>query len=113
MWPVPPDVWIARGDPLRSGSPFALLAALVISAAGIAEGASVAERRRRLHARLAQQLHGEALARAAAFLGELIGAPVPEGEHAEVDAARRDGKLMGGQMRRAWPPRHATVFASK
>src|SRR4029079_12854903 len=57
-------------------------------------------RRSRLRARVEQRLGAEA-DRVVDFLGELLGAPSPEGS-VQLRAARRDAMLMGDQMRRAF-----------
>jgi len=98
----PPEMWIARCDPLRSAVPFAVVGSLVAKAAGMPEGAAAGERVRQLEHGLGRLLEGETLTRATAFLGELVDAPLPSGDNPELDAARRDAKLLGGQLRRAW-----------
>ncbi|MSP60264.1 MAG: hypothetical protein EXR72_07970 [Myxococcales bacterium] len=69
------EVWIARGDPLRMGSAFALLAQALCGTAGVRDGEPLAARRQKLRARLGRHLAGERLLQATEFLGELIGAP--------------------------------------
>ena len=99
---VRPDasIWIARGDPLGGGSPFALAARAVRAAAGIADGEPLDLQRRKLAARVGRHLTDEARGPTTEFLGELIGAPF-EGREV-LAAARRDPKIMGDQIRRAW-----------
>ncbi|HEU5055209.1 MAG TPA: protein kinase [Kofleriaceae bacterium] len=99
---VRPDasIWIARGDPLSGGSPFALAARAVRAAAGIADGEPLDVQRRKLSARVGRHLADEAHAATTEFLAELIGAPFEARE--VLAAARRDPKIMGDQIRRAW-----------
>lgn len=99
---VRPDasIWIARGDAVSGGSPFALAARAVRAAAGIADGEPLVVQRRKLSARVGRHLADEAHTAATEFLGELIGAPF-EGREV-LAAARRDPKIMGDQIRRAW-----------
>ncbi|MFO0609934.1 MAG: protein kinase [Polyangiales bacterium] len=92
--------WVAAPDPLGARSPFGVLARCARAAAGIDDGDRPELRRQKLHARLARHLGGAALARAAAFLGELVGT-APD-DSAELRAARRDADLMGAQLRAAF-----------
>ncbi len=94
--------WLyGRGDPLHSGSPFALAAQLVRRAAGIVEGEALEAKRGRLTARLGEVVPESYLARVATFLGELAHVPV-EDDAAALAAARRDPVVMGDQLRRAF-----------
>ncbi|UQA60687.1 serine/threonine-protein kinase PknK [Polyangium aurulentum] len=87
-----PVVWTARSDPMRAGSPFGMMAELVRRA--IAGG--------KLPARLAQHMGPVEGTRAAAFLGELCGAPLQGAAVPALAAARHDPALMGEQLRRAF-----------
>src|SRR5690606_12415243 len=99
----PIAIWIGRGDSLRAGSTLDLLAQALRGALGIGGGEPLAARLGRLRARVAEHVPAAEQARVAAFLGELIGAPLPAGEvTAALAAARRDARLMSEQMRRAW-----------
>ncbi|HEY4179726.1 MAG TPA: protein kinase [Kofleriaceae bacterium] len=104
----PPDVWIGRGDPLRAGSPFALIAPALRSTAGIHDSDPADVRRQKLRARVWRDcpVHegaaAAALARTAFFLGELIGAPFPDEDSVELRAARQDAPLMADQILRAF-----------
>jgi eukaryotic-like serine/threonine-protein kinase len=100
-----PEVWIGCGDPMRSGSPFGLLAAAVRAAAGIQDGEPLSVRQEKLRARVARNVSPPEQARVTEFLGEMIGASFSEEESAQavqLRAARGDAVLMGDQMRRAW-----------
>jgi len=95
-------VLLARGDPMRAGSPFSLVAPAIRRAAGL-DPADPAERQRAaLAARVAERVPAGDAPRVARFLGELIGLPFPDDDDVQLQAARQDAVLMGDQMRRAW-----------
>ncbi|MEO8704370.1 MAG: protein kinase [Kofleriaceae bacterium] len=95
------EVWIGRGDPLRVGSPFGMIAPALRRACGIHDGEPVEIRRHKLRARVQRNASVE-LQRTTVFLGELIGAPFPDAESLELRAARADPLLMADQVRRAF-----------
>jgi hypothetical protein len=97
----PVEVWIARGDPLSTGSPFGLLGQLLRRAAGVLDGEPIEDRRAKLRARVAPYLDAER-AELAEFLGELSGTPFPDEESAPLRAARHDPLVMGDRMLRAF-----------
>ena len=100
--PAPhPEMWIARGDPMSAGAPFAMLAQLLRRAAGIADDEPLSLRQRRLKARVLRNVTTDA-ARVVEFLGELVGAPSRDEPSVQLRAARHDPQLMGDQMLRAW-----------
>lgn len=92
----------ARGDSLRAGSPFSLIAQLLRRASQIPDDATPALRAERLRERLSRALAGDALDQCHTFLGELIGAEPPSEPSEALRAARRDPVLMGESMRGAW-----------
>ncbi|APR84842.1 Adenylate cyclase [Minicystis rosea] len=96
------ELWMGRGDPLRTGSPFGLLAPMIRGLAGVLDGEPIEVRRRKLAARIARHAAHAEVARVTVFLGELAGVPFPDEEHVELAAARRDPLLMGDQLRRAF-----------
>lgn len=102
----PPEVWIGRGDALRAGSPFGMIAPALRRAAGILDGEPGEVRRHKLRARVQRNasLFTEPadLARTTMFLGELVGAPFPDDESLELRAARHDALLMTDQIQRAF-----------
>ncbi len=102
----PPQVWLGRGDPLRAGSPFALLAPAIRRSAGILDGEPLELRRRKLRARVGRHVALEDWDRVTVFLGEMIGVSFEgEGEGADevqLRAARQDAMLMGDQKLRAF-----------
>ncbi len=99
---APPEVWLARGDPLGAGSPFGLLAQALRRAAGVLDGEAQALRQAKLRARVGRHLGLADAQRVAEFLGELSGVAFPDGASPQLRAARGDALLMGDQMRRAW-----------
>ena len=93
---------VARGDPLRAGSPFGLIAPALRTSAGIRDGEPASLQRDKLRQRVARGLGGADLQRVLEFLGELAGVPFPDDESVQLRTARRDAMLMADQMRRAW-----------
>jgi eukaryotic-like serine/threonine-protein kinase len=96
------EILMARGDPMRKGSPFGMIAPAIRRAAGILEGEPLVARRRKLRARVARHVREEHRARVTEFLGELVGADFSDVGSPELRSARSDPVLMGEQMRRAW-----------
>jgi hypothetical protein len=90
----------ARGEAMRAGSPFALIAQCIARAADLHRGAELASERKKLRARLGRHLSGAELERIAAFLGSLV--DVPPSDALPLAVARRDPQIMGDQVRRAW-----------
>ena len=102
----PPAVWIARGDAMRAGSPFGVLAELLGSAAllasnGAHDGASLDARRERLSAFVAARAPRDDAARCAEFLADLAGLRAEE-PSPMLRAARRDPQLYWDQTFRAF-----------
>ncbi|WP_437760788.1 protein kinase domain-containing protein [Sorangium sp. So ce1389] len=95
------QIWIGRGDPMRAGSAFGLLAQALRRAIGLVDGEPLEARRQKLRARVAQR-GDEGGARVAAFLGELVGARFSDDEDVQLRAARRNPVLMNDQLRAAW-----------
>ncbi|HEX3473520.1 MAG TPA: protein kinase [Kofleriaceae bacterium] len=102
-----PDVavWIGRGDSLRAGSTLDLLGQALRGALGLHDGEPLSARHARLRARV-EHVPPADRDRVTAFLGELVGAPLPDGAagqaSAALQAARQDAQLMSELMRRAW-----------
>jgi len=104
-------IWIGRGDSLRAGSTLDLLAQALRGALGLHDGEPLAVRHDRLRARVAEHVPPADRDRVAAFLGELVGAPLPDdggaagaagAATAALRAARLDAQLMSELMRKAW-----------
>jgi tetratricopeptide (TPR) repeat protein len=96
------QIWIARGDPIRAGSAFGLLAEALHGAAGVHAGEPLGTRQKKLRARVARHVPAADVARVSEFIGEIAGTPFPDEGSVQLRAARRDAMLMGDQMRRAW-----------
>ncbi|MGZ3429883.1 MAG: ATP-binding protein, partial [Polyangia bacterium] len=96
-----PIMLIGRGDPVRAGAPFGLLADAIRREAGVKDDDSPSLKHARLRARLSRYLSADSLERIAEFVGELAGTPRAEGISLQLQAARADPLLMGDQMRRA------------
>jgi hypothetical protein len=96
-------IWVGRGDSLRAGSTLDLLAQALRGALGIHGGEPLAERCARIRRRVAEHVPAADHNRVAEFLGELVGAPFPDGAASEaLRTARQDAQLMGEQLRKAW-----------
>ncbi|WP_437964096.1 protein kinase [Sorangium sp. So ce260] len=97
------EVWIGRADPMAAGSAFGLLAQALRRAMGILDGEPLEARRRKVLARVerldALRSKGP---HAAAFLGELVGAPFPDEGDVQLRAARQSPMLMGDRLREAF-----------
>ena len=99
----PCEIWTARGDPMRQGSSFAMLAQIVSRAAGINEGQPLATRLAKLRARVGLFVPPPEAPRVAELLGEMAGTKVPDDDASEdLLALRRDPLSMSEPMRRAW-----------
>lgn len=96
------EVWQARGDPMSSGSTFAVLGSAIRRTAGMPSGAPLDARRELLRARVARHVPAQDRDRVAAFLGEMIGTPFPDEHAALLRAARQSAVAMVDQIRRAW-----------
>lgn len=96
-----PEIWVARGDPTSSGSPFGLASRALRDGMGIADGESLAVRQAKVRARVARGVPTAEQARVTAFVGELLGVPFPDASDLPLRAARADAVLMGDQVRRA------------
>ncbi len=99
---APPDIWLARGDPIAAGSPFALLGQVIRRTAGVMDGESADASLAKLRARVALRVPPADVARVTAFLAELAHITGAGDDDPQLRAARRDPVLMGDQMRRAF-----------
>ncbi len=97
----PVEILIGRGDPLRTGSPFGMIAPALRRMAGITDSESIEVRRQKLRARIKRNASAD-VSRTTHFLGELVGIPFPDEESVELRAARQDAQLMADQVRRAF-----------
>ncbi|WP_437877924.1 protein kinase domain-containing protein [Sorangium sp. So ce513] len=98
----PFTLWIARGDPMRMGAPFGMLAQVVRRAAGLLDGEPLEARQQKLAARVAEHVAGPLQRTVTEFLGEMVGTPFPAEASVLLRTARQDAKVMGDQMQAAW-----------
>ncbi len=95
------EVWLGRGEPLRAGSAFAMIAPALRRAAGIRDDESLDVQRQKQRARVAR--HATiGVHRMTLFIGELVGVNFGEEPDAVLRAARADPILMADQLRRAF-----------
>jgi tetratricopeptide (TPR) repeat protein len=99
---APVEIWTGRGDPMRAGSPFALMGEMLRRACAIAEGEPLETRQQKLRERVARRVALPDQTRVTEFLGELAGAPFVERDSVQLRAARQDAMLMSDQVRNAW-----------
>jgi tetratricopeptide (TPR) repeat protein len=95
-------IWTARGDALRAGAVFGLLADALRNAAGLRRGDPPALSRARLEAYVAERVPAPDRVRVTEFLGELAAVPFPDDDSPALFAARTDARLMREQLVRAW-----------
>jgi hypothetical protein len=98
----PLEVLVGRGDPMKVGSPFGILAPAIRRALGVLDGEASHVREQKLRARVGRHVRGADLPRVTAFLGELCGVRLADDDDSQLRAARRDPMLMGDQMQKAW-----------
>ncbi len=100
-----PRIWLGRGDPMRAGSPFSLLGSALRRRFGAMDQLLTDEDRAITAGCVAAAVDSLGLPepdRVTTFLAELVGAPVPSGQSAQLAAARRQPRLMSDQLRRAF-----------
>lgn len=98
----PHEVWTSRGDPMRAGSPFGMLAQILRAAAEAQDGEGPRVQREKIRARVGRHVPPRDVARVTQFLSEILGVTLPEDDDVQLRAARHDPVLMGDQMRRAF-----------
>ncbi|WP_437682582.1 serine/threonine-protein kinase [Sorangium sp. So ce131] len=97
----PIEILWGRADSGSPGSPFGMIADVLRRAAGLRDRDPPRARQRKLKHRLGRRLRGPELDRAAAFLGEIAGAP--SADHARlVRAARQSAAGVSDAVRAAW-----------
>jgi tetratricopeptide (TPR) repeat protein len=96
------EVWTTRGDPMRAGSPFGLLAQILRAAASAQDGEPPRVQREKIRARVARHVPPRDQLRVTQFLAEILGVSMTEEDDVQLRAARHDPILMGDQMRRAF-----------
>lgn len=98
----PHEVWTSRGDPMRAGSPFGMIAQIVRAAAEAQDGEPPRVQREKIRARVSRHVSQRDRTRVTQFLAEALGVSMPEEDDVQLRAARHDPILMGDQMRRAF-----------
>lgn len=98
----PHEVFVSRGDPMRAGSPFGMLAQIVREAAETQDGEPPRVQREKIRARVSKCVEPRDRVRVTQFLAELLSVSSPEEDDVQLRAARLDPVLMGDQMRRAF-----------
>jgi tetratricopeptide (TPR) repeat protein len=93
------EIMVARGDAVRAGSPFAMLADAIRRAAGIREGDPLEEQRAGLEARVSALPDAPRLA---TLLGEIAGVAFPSNASEALRAARADPVARADAMRGAF-----------
>lgn len=96
------QVWLGRGDPVSTGSTYAMLAQVLRQISGIVHGEAEEVQRAKLTQRLGMRLGVEARKHRLPFLGELCGIHWPEAEYPPLRAARQDARMMSEQMAEAF-----------
>ncbi|HEU0036036.1 MAG TPA: protein kinase [Kofleriaceae bacterium] len=96
------ELLLGRGDLLRAGSPFAMLADLIRRTAGVREGDPLEDQREALTARISRHVAASDAARVTHLLGELTGIAFPSDASEALRAARTEPLVRGDAMRRAW-----------
>ena len=96
------EVWIGRGDPVRAGSPFAMIAPAIRRSAGILDGEALGVRQKKLAARIGRHVPVADRARVTDFIGELAAVPFGDHDKVQLRAARADAMVMGDQKLRAF-----------
>jgi tetratricopeptide (TPR) repeat protein len=94
-------LWIARGDPLRGRSAFALLRQALRGVIGLHDGEALVARQASLAARVAVHVPEADRQRVTEFLGELLSVPFLDHDSAPLRTARREPAVMSEQVRRA------------
>ncbi|HEX2571971.1 MAG TPA: AAA family ATPase [Polyangia bacterium] len=96
---------VGRGDLMRAGTTYGLLADALLEAAGLrGPGArdDLAWRRERLRENLGRHIVPSERQRVVEFLGELCSIPFPDEDSPRLSAARQDPRLMSEQVLGAW-----------
>ncbi|MEZ4393569.1 MAG: protein kinase [Polyangiales bacterium] len=94
--------WISRADPLRAGSPYALVIPLLRRLFELSPHDALAVRREKIQRRVAWHVPPAEQRLVWEFLGELIGTPFLDEGSSELRAARQDPVLLADQIARAW-----------
>ena len=96
------ELLIGRGDPMRVNVSLGLVGQALRGAAGITGTEPDEVQRKRLQAHTSRFLPAKSAATTAAFLGEIANIRFPDDELPQLQAARRDARLMADQTMAAW-----------
>ncbi len=96
------ELLIGRGDPMRINVSLGLVGQAVRGAAGITGTEPDEVQRKRLQAHTSRFLPAKSADTTAAFLGEITNIRFPDDELPQLQAARRDARLMADQTMAAW-----------
>lgn len=98
----PAEIVSGRGESLRAGSPFGVLAPALRRLAGIRDGEPAAVQQQKLRARVGRHVEPAQAQRTAEFLGELAAVPFPDERSPALRTARDLPQLMAETLRRVW-----------
>jgi len=93
---------VGRADSIGQGATFGLLASGLRSAWSIESGEPLDIQRGKLSAAIGALFEGDAAARVAEFLGELVGTPFPDEKSPRLRTARQNRHLMAEQIEAAF-----------
>jgi serine/threonine protein kinase/tetratricopeptide (TPR) repeat protein len=96
------ELLIGRGDPMRGNVSLGLIAQALRGSAGINGTESDDVQRKRLFAHTSRFLPSKSAATTVAFLGEITNIHFPDNDLPQLQAARRDARLMADQTVGAW-----------
>jgi len=96
------ELLIGRGDPMRINVSLGLLSQALRGAAGISGTEPDDVQRKRLFAHTSRFLPPQTAPTTVAFLGEIAGIRFPDEDLPQLQAARRDARLMADQTTNAW-----------
>jgi serine/threonine protein kinase/tetratricopeptide (TPR) repeat protein len=96
------ELLIGRGDPMRLNVSLGLIGQALRGAAGITGTEPDDVQRKRLLAHASRFLPGQTAATTVAFLGEIANIRFPDDDLPQLQAARRDARLMADQTMAAW-----------
>jgi tetratricopeptide (TPR) repeat protein len=99
---APVETLIGRGDALRAGAQFAMLAPALRAAAGLVGGEVPTVAQKRLLTHVGRHVSADKARRVSAFIGEIADLPFPDDDLPALRAARQDPLLMSDQILAAW-----------
>jgi tetratricopeptide (TPR) repeat protein len=95
------EIWVARGEAVRAGGSFGMLASALLRASGIRDGEHMEVRHQKLATFVRQRVDSNESAAIITFLGEMTETKTEE-DNDELRAARRDPVLMRDRIRFAF-----------